>query len=147
MARSIRSVSSSALGTGSGRRPVSSPKAALRPASTVLERHRRRLASSVTLTRLWHRFGRAIIALAFLLACMMGCLWMRTQMVQDSFTISHLTNSIAMLRQDVEDQQTRLDALNAELPQRASKLGLVVSNSSVQVDLTQRVPSGKKVAK
>lgn len=122
-------------------------RSASRAPSTLLDRRRRRSASSQTMTRLLHRFGRDLLAVLFLLACMLGSLWMRTQMVQDSFTVSRLTTSIAMLRQDVEDRQTRLDALNAQLPEKASKLGLVVSDNSVQVDLTQPAPSSSKDSK
>jgi anti-sigma-K factor RskA len=160
MARSVRSTAEGA-GTRSARRGASadrfarSTRSSARPMktsartssrttpSTPLERRRRRRASAVTLTSLWRRFGRVVLALCFLVACMLGCLWMRTQMVQDSFTVSRLNTSIAMLRQDVENRQTRLDALNAELPERASKLGLTVSDSSVQVDLTQPAPDAK----
>lgn len=118
-----------------------------RAPSTLLERRSRRLASAMTLSRLWHRFGRVVFALIFLVACMFGSLWMRTQMVQDSFTVSRLTTSIAMLNQDVEDRQTQLDSLNAQLPERASKLGLIVSDTSVQVDLNQPVPGQSKDTK
>ncbi len=123
---------------------LSASASSSRAPSGILARRRRRSASSQTMTRLLHRFGRDMLAALVLLACMLGSLWMRTQMVQDSFTVSKLDTSIAMLRQDVEDRQTRLDALNAELPEKACKLGLVVSDTSVQVDLTQPAASSSK---
>lgn len=143
MARQIRS---GRTGTAA-RRPRAASSAAAGPSqapSTPLECRRRRSASSQTMTRLLHRFGRDLLAVVFLLLCMLGSLQMRTQMVQDSFTVSKLNTSIVMLRQDVEDRQTRLDALNAQLPEKASKLGLIVSDTSVQVDLTQPAPSSAK---
>lgn len=153
-ARSVRSARSRsrmpAQGAAGHGRPIRRTRrgasaASTAPApSTPLERYRRRTASAQTMTRILRRFGGGLAAIVFLLLCMLASLQMRTQMVQDSFTVSKLNTSIAMLRQDVEDRQTRLDALNAQLPEKAGKLGLVVSDTSVQVDLTKPAPSSSK---
>jgi hypothetical protein len=61
---------------------------------------------------------------------------LRTQMVQDSFEVSQLQTSIGVLTQDVQDDQAKLDSLDSSLPQKAEKLGMQSSSTSVNLDLS-----------
>lgn len=76
-----------------------------------------------------------IIAVAFLTATLLGALVLRTQMVSNAFETSKLENSISRLTQDVQDDQARLDQLEASLPQKASDMGMVPQSGSVTIDL------------
>ncbi|HJF18209.1 MAG TPA: hypothetical protein K8U78_03520 [Aeriscardovia aeriphila] len=80
------------------------------------------------------------ILLAFVLIT--ANLTMRTQMVQDSFEISSLNNKIGTLTQDVQERQTRLDQLNAQLPDRAQKLGMKPADTSTTIDLNSKPTFG-----
>jgi cell division protein FtsL len=79
------------------------------------------------------------LAIIFLLACMIASLFMRTTMVQNSFTISKLNNQIAMLNQDVQDRQDKLEQLDSQLPDRAQKLGMKTTESPGSIDITHPV--------
>lgn len=79
------------------------------------------------------------VAIIFMLGSMLGSLFMRTAMVQNSFTVSKLTNQIGMLNQDVQDRQDKLEQLNAQLPDRAQKLGMNTTESPGSIDITQKV--------
>lgn len=139
MVRTVRST------PRSERRSPDAPSSRVRP-SSFSERRARKGALEAS-SPLWRRFVSLVLALAFLVFCWLGALWMRTQMGEDSFTAARLTTSIARLEQDVQDRQTKLDSLNAGLPDRAFKLGLGVSSSSVDIDLSQPVKAPSKDAK
>lgn len=78
------------------------------------------------------------IAIVFLLGCMMASLFMRTTMVQNSFTVSKLNNQIAMLNQDVQDRQDKLEQLKSQLPDRAQQLGMQTTESPGSIDITHK---------
>ena len=62
----------------------------------------------------------------------MGSLMLRTQMVQHSFEANQIESNITRLTQDVEDDQTKLDELEASLPSKAEEMGMV--NKVVPLD-------------
>ncbi|MBW3087769.1 hypothetical protein KIH77_03335 [Bifidobacterium sp. 82T24] len=76
-----------------------------------------------------------VCALVFLAASLIGSLVLRTQMVEDSFAITETQQSIGRLTQDIQERQTKLDSLQASLPQKAQKLGMVPGTDSLTVDL------------
>ena len=82
-----------------------------------------------------------VVAIAFLMASLLGALALRTQMVQHSFEASEIQANISELTQDVTDDQAKLDGLEATLPQKASDLGMVPQSSSVTIDLNGYKPS------
>lgn len=77
-----------------------------------------------------------VIAVAFLLASLLGSLALRTQMVQNSFEASTVQSNISRLTQDVQDDQAQLDDLQASLPQKAQKMGMTPQQGSISVDLS-----------
>ncbi|MBT1165312.1 hypothetical protein [Bifidobacterium simiarum] len=80
-------------------------------------------------------------ALVFLGASLVGSLLLRTQMVEDSFAITDVQQSIGRLTQDVQEDQTKLDALEASLPEKAQKLGMVPGSDALTIDLQGYKPS------
>lgn len=82
-----------------------------------------------------------VIAVAFLLATLLGALMLRTQMVQNSFEASKVQERINILSQDVQDDQAKLDALIASLPDKAQKMGMVPQQDSITIDLNGYEPS------
>lgn len=131
MSAAMRKTSSAAAYTPS-RAPLRSPA---RPELTVVERRSslqttvgRRKASRLSLLRL----GAAFL---FLFASMLGSLMLRTQMQSDSFENSDVQQSIARLQQDIQDDQSKLDQLEASLPDKAQEMGMVAGGGSVSVDL------------
>lgn len=76
-----------------------------------------------------------VLAFSFLIACLLGSLLLRTQMVQHSFEASSVQKSISQLTQDVQDDQNRLDELQAALPEKAQKMGMVPQQGTNSVDL------------
>ena len=66
-----------------------------------------------------------VIAAVFLGVCLLGSLMLRTQMVQNSFEASQIETHITQLTQDVEDDQAKLDELDASLPSKAEEMGMV----------------------
>ena len=139
MVRTVRST------PRSERRSPDAPSSRVRP-SSFSERRARKGAVEGASPR-WGRLVGRGGARAGVVLWWVGALWMRTQMGEDSFTAARLTTSIARLEQDVQDRQTKLDSLNAGLPDRAFKLGLGVSSSSVDIDLSQPVKAPSKDAK
>lgn len=84
-----------------------------------------------------------IIAVVFLFAALLGSLALRTQMVQNSFEAAQVQSSISKLNQDVEDDQAQLDGLQASLPDRAQKMGMVPQSGPLSIDLQGYQPTGK----
>ncbi|KFI59221.1 hypothetical protein [Bifidobacterium gallicum] len=82
-----------------------------------------------------------IVAVVFLIGCLLGSLLLRTQMVQNSFDASEISQHITVLNQDVEEDQARLDELEASLPQKAQDLGMQPADGSITIDLNGYKPS------
>lgn len=78
-----------------------------------------------------------VVAIAFLMATLLGALALRTAMVQHSFEMSALETSISQLSQDVQEDQAKLDNLEASLPQKATDMGMVPQSSPLTIDLGQ----------
>ncbi|WEV70065.1 hypothetical protein OZX73_02685 [Bifidobacterium sp. ESL0775] len=76
-----------------------------------------------------------IVAVVFLFAALLGSLALRTQMVQNSFEQAQIQTNISKLNQDVEDDQAQLDGLQASLPDRAQKMGMVPQQGPLSIDL------------
>ena len=66
------------------------------------------------------------IAVIFLVGTLFGALMLRTQM----------ETNINRLTQDIEDDQAKLDQLVANLPDKASDMGMVPQQGSVSIDLS-----------
>lgn len=129
-----------------GRTVSSQTSRTARPQLRVIEgskRHGRSpLSSSAVQTRTVSRIRpaiRMIAAIGFLGVSLVGSLLLRTQMVQDSFEITRVQNSIGVLTQDVQDDQTKLDALESSLPQKAEDLGMKAQSTSVTLDLSEYI--------
>lgn len=82
-----------------------------------------------------------VLAVSFLVVCLLGSLLLRTQMVQHSFEASSVQKSISQLTQDVQDDQNKLDELRAALPDKAQKMGMVPQQGTNSVDLQGYQPS------
>lgn len=82
-----------------------------------------------------------IIAVIFLVLCMLGSLILRTQMAQHSFEASQVEQNITVLQQDIEEDQAKLDALEASLPQKAQDMHMVPSEDTKTIDLQGYKPS------
>ena len=89
----------------------------------------------------WARASHAamihiVAAVAFLVASLVVSLIVTTLMVQNSFAASEVKDNIARLEQDVDDEQVKLDDLEASLPQRAKDMGMEPQQGSISVDLS-----------
>lgn len=82
-----------------------------------------------------------VVAVSFLAASLLGSLALRTQMAQNSFEQTQIQNRISTLTQDVEDDQAKLDELQASLPDKAQQMGMVPQQGSVSIDLSGYRPS------
>ncbi len=82
------------------------------------------------------------VAVAFLMLCLLGSLSLRTQMVQNSFEASQIESNITRLTQDVEDDQVKLDELEASLPSKAEEMGMVLQKGALTIDLSDYAASG-----
>ena len=82
-----------------------------------------------------------VCAVGFLSASLVASLLLRTQMIENSFEAASVQQSINELSQDVQDRQNTLDALDASLPQRAQRMGMVPQNGSVTIDMKGYKPS------
>ena len=83
-----------------------------------------------------------VIAVVFLGGCLLGSLTLRTQMVQHSFEANQIESNITRLTQDVEDDQAKLDELEASLPSKAEEMGMVPQKGALTIDLNGYQPSG-----
>ena len=77
-----------------------------------------------------------IVALAFLVATLLGSLVLRTRMIENSFEASSVETHIARLNQDIEEAQTKLDALETSLPSKAEEMGMTMQQGSLSIDLS-----------
>ena len=82
-----------------------------------------------------------VSAVVFLSLCLLLSLLLRTQMVENSFQASQIELSISQLSQDVEDDQSKLDSLDASLPERAQRMGMIPQQKSITIDLKGYRPS------
>ena len=110
-------------GTGKARRPERGP---------VAEGARRLIGWTRTRGNPLLRIMASVI---FLAACMFGSLMLRTQMVQDSFEATRVQHEISNLTQDVQDDQNKLDQLQASLPDKAQQLGMQPQQGLNSIDL------------
>lgn len=154
-ARPVRSARSARSGAASAaRRPEGKPAARpaaepSRPQLNVIAGARaqgRGLAEGIGRVISWTRRRNTpllhiVVAVAFLVATLLGALALRTQMVSNSFEASQIEQRIARLTQDVEDDQAKLDALEAKLPDKAQKMGMVPQSGSLTIDLNGYQPS------
>ena len=86
-----------------------------------------------------------LVAVIFLATSMFGSLMLRTQMVQNSFEAPRVQNSISNLTQDVQDDQNKLDQLQASLPDKAQELGMQPQQGLNSIDLQgYQAPSSDK---
>ncbi|PLS27509.1 hypothetical protein [Bifidobacterium parmae] len=139
MAASARTARS----TSASRRPEPASRPASRPELRVVDGGadaRTGLAAGLGRFMTWVRTRSAptvhiVIAVAFLASTLIGALMLRTQMVSNAFETSQLETSISRLTQDVQDDQAKLDQLEASLPQKASDMGMVPQSGSVTIDL------------
>lgn len=146
MATSARTVRSNAAPAG---RERESKETSRRPELTVIKG--RRTASNAVgegFERLltWTRARsmpllQVVVAVAFLAACLLGSLALRTQMAQNSFEQTRVQDNISTLTQDVQDDQAKLDELEASLPQKAQDMGMVPQQDSISIDLSGYQPS------
>ena len=82
-----------------------------------------------------------VLAGAFLVSSLLASLVMTTQMVQNSFEETKVKANIAKLSQDVDDDQAKLDELQASLPDKAKKMGMVPQQGSISIDLNGYKPA------
>lgn len=75
------------------------------------------------------------VAVVFLVASLLGSLLLRTQMIQNSFESTQIQQNITTLTQDVDDDQAKLDELEASLPQKAQDMNMVPATGSLTIDL------------
>lgn len=85
-------------------------------------------------------FLPTIVAALFLVGTLLGTLALRTWMVEDSFEATRLARSINNLKQDAQEYQNQLDRLEAQLPAKAQKLGMVPQQGSIAIDLNGYQP-------
>lgn len=87
-----------------------------------------------------------VTAIVFLVCALVGSLFLRTMMAENSFQSMHLNNEISVLQQDVQNLRSQLDTAEAQLPLRAEQMGMVPENSSVTIDLQgYEPPVGQEV--
>lgn len=117
-------------------------KTASRPALRVIDNEadatKHRIASPVSWSRRVNKpMMRIVIAIVVLVASMSGALALRTLMIEDSFTLSTTKQNISQLQQDVEADELQLEQLNADLPNKATQMGMVPGSGSVTLDMGQ----------
>ena len=82
-----------------------------------------------------------VVSSVFLVATLVIALGLRTQMASNSFESNQTENHIEQLQQDIQSDQTKLDSLQASLPQKAQDMGMVAQQDSVTIDLNGYQPS------
>ena len=95
----------------------------------------------------WTRTRRApllhiVVAMCILGASLVASLMLRTQMIENSFEATKTQQSISRLNQDIQDDQSTLDQLQASLPEKAEKMGMVAQKGSISIDLQGYKASG-----
>lgn len=148
-ARTVRSGDMRSNAVPSTSRRPQSVTASPRPQLHVVsDTGKQRNAVTGGLTRLvvWTRsrstsLFHIVIAALFLAATLVGALVLRTQMVENSFEAASVQANITQLTQDVEEDQAKLDALEASLPDKAEQLGMVLQQGSLSIDLNGYKPA------
>lgn len=89
---------------------------------------------------IWTRTRRAplfhiVVAMCILGGSLVVSLMLRTQMIENSFEATTTQQSISRLNQDIQDDQSKLDELQASLPDRAEKMGMIPQKGSISIDL------------
>lgn len=86
-------------------------------------------------------FLQIVVSSVFLVATLVIALGLRTQMASNSFESNQTENHIEQLQQDIQSDQTKLDSIQASLPQKAQDMGMVAQQDSVTIDLNGYQPS------
>ncbi|MDN6586218.1 MAG: hypothetical protein L0K77_02715 [Bifidobacterium crudilactis] len=76
-----------------------------------------------------------MVAMCSLGGSLVVALMGRTQMIENSFEATTTQQSISRLNQDIQDDQSKLDELQASLPDRAEKMGMIPQKGSISIDL------------
>lgn len=77
-----------------------------------------------------------MIIVTFMVVTLSTSLMLRTQMAELSFEQTATQSRISRLRQDVEAKQAKLDTLDAELPSKAQRMGMIPQQGSIAIDLS-----------
>lgn len=77
-----------------------------------------------------------MIIVIFMVVTLSTSLMLRTQMAELSFEQTATQSRISRLRQDVETKQAKLDTLDAELPSKAQRMGMIPQQGSIAIDLS-----------
>ncbi|WP_421777498.1 hypothetical protein HXT54_04770 [Gardnerella sp. KA00603] len=77
-----------------------------------------------------------MIIVIFMVVTLSTSLMLRTQMAELSFEQTATQSRISRLRQDVEAEQAKLDTLDAELPSKAQRMGMIPQQGSIAIDLS-----------
>ena len=77
-----------------------------------------------------------MIIVIFMVVTLSTSLMLRTQMAELSFEQTATQSRISRLRQDVEAKQAKLDTLDAELPSKAQRMGMIPQKGSIAIDLS-----------
>ena len=77
-----------------------------------------------------------MIIVIFMVVTLSTSLMLRTQMAELSFEQTATQSRISRLRQDVEAKQANLDTLDAELPSKAKRMGMIPQQGSIAIDLS-----------
>lgn len=104
-----------------------------RKSSAVFDRFRRVMTWSNTRKVPLVNF---MIIVIFMVVTLSTSLMLRTQMAELSFEQTATQSRISRLRQDVEARQAKLDTLEAELPAKAQKMGMISQQGSIAIDLS-----------
>lgn len=77
-----------------------------------------------------------MIIVIFMVVTLSTSLMLRTQMAELSFEQTATQSRISRLHQDVEAKQAKLDTLDAELPSKAQRMGMIPQQGSIAIDLS-----------
>lgn len=83
-----------------------------------------------------------VIIVVFFVTTLTISLLIRTRMTEISFAQAQVQEHIVELRQSVEDKQTKLDSLEAQLPVRAQKMGMIPPKDTIAIDLSDYAKKG-----
>lgn len=134
---------SSAVPAGRRSREEDEPKPSKRPQLRVVDADKtQRFKVTQGLNELWKwTKTRATpmvylgVAAVILVLSLLGSLFLRTQMIENSFESTQVQQNITKLTQDVEDDQAKLDELEASLPKKAQDMKMIPATGTVTVDL------------
>lgn len=85
-----------------------------------------------------------VIIVVFFVTTLTISLLIRTRMTEISFAQAQVQEHIVELRQSVEDKQTKLDSLEAQLPVRAQKMGMIPPKDTIAIDLSDYAKKSDK---